>query len=181
MSSLYVNNLFPLTGSVVSVENVRVYGTASIALLNVTLESSSVIYSSGSNQFGDAVDDVQSLYGSVIIETGSLTITGSAYGNVSALSVSSNTASLDLSRGNFFTLTLDSAATTRIEPSNIRSGQTVNLLVNTLSGSLVSCPSTVKQPSGSAYTPSISGSQDVLTFISFDTSSLYMSNVKRLI
>ena len=181
MSSLYVNNLFPLTGSFVSVENVTVTGTASIAFLNVTLESSSVIYSSGSNQFGDAVNDTQSLFGSVVIPTGSLTITGSAYGNVSALSISSNTASLDLTRSSFYTLTLSSGATTRIEPTNIKSGQTVNLLITTLSGSLVAFPNTVKQPTGSAYTPSVSGSKDVLTFISFDTSSLYMSNVKQLV
>ena len=58
--------------------NVTVLGTASIAFLNVTYESASVIYSSGSNQLGDALDDTQTLYGNVIIPTGSLIVTGSA-------------------------------------------------------------------------------------------------------
>lgn len=182
MSVLYVNQLLPFSGSDVEVTNVTVTGTASIAFLDVTYQTSSVIYSSGSNQFGDAVNDTQTLYGSVIIPTGSLTITGSAYGNVTALSISSNTASMDLTRGNFFTLTLGSGATTRIEPSNIRPGQTVNLLVTTSSGSAVAFPSSIKQVSGSAYTPTTAtGSKDIVTFISFDTSSLYMSNVKNLV
>jgi hypothetical protein len=165
----------------ITVTNLATVLSASISFLEVIYQTSSVIYSTGSNQFGDAADDTQTLYGSVIIPTGSLTITGSAYGNVSALSIVSNTASLDLSRGNFFTLTLASGSATRIQPSNIKSGQTINLLVTTLSGSLVTFPNTVKQPTGSAYTPSVSGSQDVLTFISFDASSLYMSNIKRLV
>jgi len=57
--------------------NVTINGTGSIAYLNVSFESASVIYSSGSNQFGDNVDDVQSLFGSVLI-SGSLQLTGSA-------------------------------------------------------------------------------------------------------
>ena len=57
--------------------NLIINGTASINYLNVVYETASVIYSSGSNQFGDAADDTQTLYGSVIIPTGSLTVTGS--------------------------------------------------------------------------------------------------------
>jgi hypothetical protein len=181
MSSLYVNNLYPLTGSVVSVENVVVYGTASIAFLDVTFQSSSIIYSSGSNQLGDAPNDTQTLYGSVIIPTGSLTITGSAYGNVSALSISSNTASMDLSKGNFFTLQLVSGSNTYINPSNISAGQTINLLVSTTGSATVSWPSSVKQVTGSAYIPTTTTGKDVVTLISFDNTSLYLSNVKNLV
>ena len=57
--------------------NLILNGTASISYLNVSYESASVIYSSGSNQFGDAANDTQTLYGSVVIPTGSLTVTGS--------------------------------------------------------------------------------------------------------
>jgi len=57
--------------------NLTLNGTASISYLNVNYESASVIYSSGSNQFGDAPNDTQTLYGSVIVPTGSLTVTGS--------------------------------------------------------------------------------------------------------
>jgi len=57
--------------------NLTLNGTASIAYLNVQYESASIIYSSGSNQLGDAANDTQTLYGSVIIPTGSLTVSGS--------------------------------------------------------------------------------------------------------
>lgn len=57
--------------------NVNINGTASIEFLNVTYESASVIYSSGSNQFGDAVDDIQLLIGTTKI-SGSFEVTGSA-------------------------------------------------------------------------------------------------------
>ena len=43
--------------------NLTLNGTASITYLNVAYESSSIIYSSGSNQFGDATNDVQILIG----------------------------------------------------------------------------------------------------------------------
>jgi hypothetical protein len=56
--------------------NLTLNGTASITYLNVSYESASVIYSSGSNQFGDATDDTQTLIGRVIV-SGSLEVTGS--------------------------------------------------------------------------------------------------------
>jgi hypothetical protein len=56
--------------------NVIIHGTASIDYLNVIYESASVIYSSGSNQFGDSASDTQTLIGKVVI-SGSLETTGS--------------------------------------------------------------------------------------------------------
>jgi hypothetical protein len=67
----------PLAGGTIA-GNLIVAGTASIAYLDVAFESASIIYSSGSNIFGDAVNDTQTLYGTVIIPTGSLIMTGSA-------------------------------------------------------------------------------------------------------
>jgi hypothetical protein len=114
----------------------------------------------------------------------SLVISGSVRGEVAALSISANTASLDLSTNNFFTLTLVSGSNTYINPSNINAGQTINLRVtqaNPGSGT-VSFPSTVKQVSGGSYVPSTgNGAVDIVTFISFDGSSLYLSNVKNLV
>jgi hypothetical protein len=69
----------PLTGGTIS-GNLTVAGTASINYLNVTYESASIIYSTGSNQLGDAINDTQTLYGSVVVPTGSLTVTGSIAG-----------------------------------------------------------------------------------------------------
>lgn len=53
--------------------NVTVLGTASINNLIIN----QIGYSSGSNQLGDAVDDTQTLYGTVTIPTGSLKVSGS--------------------------------------------------------------------------------------------------------
>ena len=62
----------PLAGGTIS-GNVTILGTASINTLIVN----QIGYSSGSNQLGDAANDVQTLYGTVVIPTGSLTVTGS--------------------------------------------------------------------------------------------------------
>ena len=56
--------------------NLILNGTASITYLDVTYESASVIYSSGSNQLGDNTDDVQTLIGTTKM-SGSLVLTGS--------------------------------------------------------------------------------------------------------
>ena len=62
----------PLAGGTIT-GNVTVLGTASINTLIVN----QIGYSSGSNQLGDAANDTQTLYGTVRIPTGSLTVTGS--------------------------------------------------------------------------------------------------------
>jgi len=54
--------------------NVTVLGTASIN----TLIINQTVLSTGSNTLGDAANDTQTLYGSVIVPTGSLTVSGSA-------------------------------------------------------------------------------------------------------
>jgi len=115
---------------------------------------------------------------------GSQTITGSVYGNVVSMSIASTTASMDLSLGNFFTLTLVSGSTTHLAASNIKEGQTINLLITQAasgSGSL-SYNSTFKFIPGNQYTASAStGSKDILTFITFDNSNIYASAIKNLV
>jgi hypothetical protein len=76
----YAPAYLPLTGGTID-GNVTINGTASIAFLNVTYESASVIYSSGSNQFGDASNDVQTLWGIVDIKSGPVLVTGSVIAN----------------------------------------------------------------------------------------------------
>ena len=51
--------------------------SASFTYVNTVYETASVIYSSGSNQFGDASNDTQTLYGTVVLPSGPLDITGS--------------------------------------------------------------------------------------------------------
>ena len=73
-SASYLN---PLTQSVSILGNLTILGTASVTYLNTTYESSSIIYSSGSNTFGDEASDKHMFTGSVGI-TGSLQVTGPA-------------------------------------------------------------------------------------------------------
>jgi hypothetical protein len=113
--------------------------------------------------------------------SGSIVVTGSIQGNVNALSISSNTASLDLNNGNFFTLQLVSGSATHINPSNIKPGQTINILLSTTGSGTVNFPSSVKQVSGSSYVPTTTTSKDIITLVSFDSSSLFLANVKNLI
>jgi len=118
--------------------------------------------------------------GSAVI-TGSLTVSGSVKGNVSALSIASNTASLDLSTGNFFTLQLVSGSATHILPTNITPGQTVNIKLATTGSATVTFPSSVKQPGSFPYVPTTTTSTDIITLVSFDSSNVYLANIKNLI
>ncbi len=113
--------------------------------------------------------------------SGSATITGSVNGNVNSLTVASNTASLNLNNGNFFELALTGSQDIRIEPSNIKAGQTVNIKLNTTGSGTVSFPTSVKQVSGSAYVPSTGTTTDIITLVSFDSTNLFLANVKNLI
>ena len=87
---------------------------------------------------------------------------------------------MDCSTDNFFTLQLVQGTNTYINPTNIAAGQTINLRVNTTGSATVSFPTSVKQASGATYTPTTTTGVDIVTFISFDASSLYLSNVKNL-
>lgn len=109
----------------------------------------------------------------------SVVITGSVNGNVTSASISSATSSLDFSLGNFFTSLV--SGSTNFNITNPRRGQTVNLLVTTVGVATASFSSNVKQASGSRYTPTSGSSNDILTFVSWDGSSVYLANVKNLI
>ncbi len=65
-----------ITGSL-NVEGTISATSASFTYVNTVYETASVIYSSGSNQLGDAEDDTQTLWGAVKLPSGSLSITGS--------------------------------------------------------------------------------------------------------
>jgi len=111
-------------------------------------------------------------------------ISGSLLGQVTPASVASNTASLNLTGSNFFTVSLTNAANTHINPTNLNPGQTVNIRVtqgNAGTGT-VSFPSIVKQASGAAYTGSaVANAVDIVTMITFDTSTVYVSSIRNMI
>jgi hypothetical protein len=145
---------------------------------NQTITGSLTISSSTALDFiviGDSV-----LSGSTTF-SGSVLLSGSVQGEVKTLSIASSTASLDLNAGNFFTLQLVSGSTTFLNPSNIKPGQTINIRVNTTGSGLLTFPTSVKQASGSSYIPTTTTGVDVITLISFDTTALYLANVKNLI
>ena len=116
--------------------------------------------------------------------TGSLVVTGSISGEVQTLSVSSNTASIDCSVGNFFKLTIPGASTTQVVASNIQPGQTINVLFEqevSNSGS-ITFPSYFKFAGGYDYEPTLqSGSKDIVSMVAFDSTDLYTVSVKNLL
>ena len=102
---------------------------------------------------------------------GDLTITGSVYGNVSASTITSSTASIDLSVANYFTLTL--SGSTRINVINPQPGVTATLVINTDTAASASFSSNVKQPSGSLYVASPSGNIDIISFTAVNSTNVY--------
>jgi hypothetical protein len=121
--------------------------------------------------------------GSVTL-SGSLQTSGSFRGEVNALTITSQTASVNLDRGNMYTLTLANNVTTHIAFTNIRPGQTANIRVTQGSSGngAVAFQSVVKQPTGSAYTGSqVANAIDILSLVTFDSTDVYVSSVRRLL
>jgi len=122
-----------------------------------------------------------------MVISSSVFTSGSVSGQVGGVPVVSNTASIDLSKGNFFTLNIPTSSITYITATNIKEGQTVAVKLtqnSTLTGSVVFDNSKFKFWSGSAsYNTgsAITGSTDIFTFVTFDTSSLWTTIVKNLV
>ena len=116
------------------------------------------------------------------IYTTNLNIGGQVLNSINTLSVSASSVTINLSLGNYFTLTLPSNATASFTFSNIPSNaQTINLQITTGTSSTVSFPSIVKQPAGSSYVPTTAnGSIDILSFITMGNGNLYLVNSKNL-
>jgi len=109
-----------------------------------------------------------------------LTISGSAVGKVGVLTDAAGTSAMDCSLGNFFTLVLPAGTDTEIVPSNIQAGQTINLKVtNNATPGTISFDSAIEFEGGTTFVASTGASEvDVLTFISFDGTSLQCVGVK---
>lgn len=126
----------------------------------------------------------QIITGSLTV-TGSMVYSGSVRGQVFSLAIVSNTASMDCSVGNFFTIQLPSGSNTHISASNILPGETISLrITQALTGSLgnVSFSPSMKFPQAFPYfaTP-ITGAVDILSFQTYDTSSIYGVAVNTMI
>jgi hypothetical protein len=175
VSSSYAATASLLLGSITSASlaTTNLY-TASVSNNTITFTKGDASTFSLVVATGSAASATFPYTGSAII-SGSLQVTGSVYGNVVAVTVASNTASIDLAAGNFFTATLANSATTFFNFTNVRPGVTANLVLTTGTVSTASFSSNVKQPSGSSYLPtSGSGRIDALSVAAVDTSNLYL-------
>jgi len=146
------------------------------------ISGSNILYyntSSGQISFGPAVSGSTTssafpFTGSAQI-TGSLSVTGSVRTPVIPLSISNNTASMDLSKGNAFSIQLTTGSYTLITASNIVPNQHISLLVSQSAtgidqnnGNLFFEPTQFFFPSSSQYISPLSASQkDIITFETF--------------
>ena len=155
----------------ISLDNINLF-TQSIQteVDGLSAETSSYARLSGGNNFTGS----QIISGGLEVE-GTSTYTGSLAGNVVDLTVTSQTASMDLSAGNFFVLDIPGGSTTEIVTTNIRPGLTVTLQLNQPAsvGTINFSTDNFRFP---RLTPPVvtpqSGSSDVATFVSFDSTKL---------
>ena len=113
--------------------------------------------------------------GSNVYVEGSLNISGSVYGNVVSASIVASTASIDLSKGSFFTLALVNGVTTNINITNPRPGTTALIQITNTGITSASFSSNVKQAQYNLYVPSSGSSIDLLSLQSFDSSSVFVT------
>ena len=109
-----------------------------------------------------------------------LTISGSAVGEVGVIPQAGGVATMDCSTSNFFTLAMPSGGTTTLTPSNIQAGQTISVKItqNALASTLA-FDGSIDFEGGTAFTISTgSGEVDVMTFVSFDGTSLQATGIK---
>ncbi len=110
-------------------------------------------------------------------------ISGSVQNAVDAISISSNTASLDFNGPSLKTIELVSGSDTRLEVLNRKEGVTINLKVRqpaTGYGNLI-LPFPFKEPRENPYSASQeTDTTDILTFVTFENSdgNVYVANVK---
>jgi len=99
---------------------------------------------------------------------------GSVRGEVNVISDSAGTTTMDCSLGNFFTLAMPSGGTTALTPSNIQPGQTISVkITQNATAALLTFAASIEFEGGTAFTISTgSGEVDVMTFISFDGTTL---------
>jgi hypothetical protein len=180
---LSINNLNTTTASLlIETQNLELFSASALTSLS-NLNQSSASQQTSINSLNEATSSYASRTTTNVF-SGSQTITGSVYGNIVPLSIVSTTASMDCSLGNFFTLTLANSVATHLAATNIQQGQTINILVTQGAGGngTLTFGSQFRQVFGLGYTPTAaSGSKDILTFVTFDTSSIYSSYVKNLV
>jgi hypothetical protein len=91
---------------------------------------------------------------------------------------------MDLSQGNFFSLQLIASQNVRLQATNIKAGQTINLRLNQATASVgtISFPTYFDFPASNiASASAVTGAVDILSFLTFDTNTIYSTIIKNLI
>jgi hypothetical protein len=182
-----LDSLEALTSSIIPLTSLNAF-TASQDTKNTTLGNLTGSFATtGSNSFVGN----QTITGSLILSSsaavelqviGNSVFTGSANGNVVSMSITSNTASMDLNLGNYFTLTLANTATTHISASNVQPGVSATLVITTGTNSSASLAPTMLQPSGSAYSATNgSAKKDVLSIVAVASGVPFVVSTKNMI
>jgi len=139
-------------------------------------ELSSSVSSSDAEQ-NNRIDVLSSFTGSYAttgsnVFNGNQTINGYVQGGLTNIVIVDSTASIDCSLGNFFTA--DVTGSVRLQAENINPGQTVVLKLDTNLGTSITIDTgSIKFPQGYQYQASNFQTEDVITFVTFDTGSLY--------
>jgi hypothetical protein len=152
----------------------------SVAALNTFTQSQDTKNTTLGNLTGSFATTGSNSFNGIQSISGSFNLTGSAFGNVVSMSVTSNTASMDFNLGNYFELSA-SVSPIRIEVSNLKGGVTSTLALNGVTSSTINFSSNVLQPSGSAYTASVSGSNDILSFVAFNSNRVNVVSTLKMI
>jgi hypothetical protein len=98
--------------------------------------------------------------------------------------IASNTASINLIAGNYFTCSLANqaaASTTHFNITNPLPGTTAVIRVTTKVNVSASFSSNVRQTSGSRYQPTNAVSDDIITLVALDNSNVFVTSVRNLL
>ena len=178
VSASYIlgSNVDGAVASATSASHALVADTATTASYVASTVSASYAATATSASFASTVADGITLNDPVV--------NGQMYGNVSALSIASLTASLDCTAANFFTLTLVDGSDTHITATNPTGGQTVNIQITngaSGTGTVSFDTSKFKFPGGTATTGSAGASAiDVVSFVCFDDATLLANYIENL-
>ena len=154
-------------------------GRSSISSFKLVTDETNPIQITGS------LDLTQGITTNGITNSGSLIYTGSSIGNLTALGITSNTASIDFRNGDYYTLDLVSGSNTHLEidPSGTKPGQTAILKVKQPdpgSGTLT-YGDNFKFPGGTIPdVTEVTSAEDIFTFVQFGFNETYVTAVNNL-
>lgn len=143
-------------------------------LNNLELETSSI---------DNRLNTISAATSSYVSTATNNTFSGSINATVNAITLASSTASLDCSLGNFYTVTLN-AGSNKLVTTNRQSGQTLTLKVKQPSSGYgeLSASAEIKFPEDFPYLPTnTTNAEDIITLVTYDTTSLYAVAVNKLV